>query len=51
VKRFLASIIVVFAVMAPAAYARGEGGALGKGRKRNGWNAFGKCVFSRNKET
>ena len=49
-KRFLASIIVVLTVIS-AAYARGEGGALGKGRKRNGWNAFGKCVFSRNKET
>jgi hypothetical protein len=51
VKRFLASIIVVFAVMAPAAYARGEGGALSQDRKRNGWNVFGKCVSSRTKGT
>ena len=50
-KRFLASIIVVLAVTASAAYARGEGGALGKGRTRNGWNVFGKCVSSRNKGT
>jgi hypothetical protein len=51
VKRFLASIIVVFAVMAPAAYARGEGGALSKDGKPNGWNVFGKCVSSRTKGT
>jgi hypothetical protein len=51
VKRFVASIIVVLAVTASAMYARGEGGGLGKGRKRNGWNAFGKCVSARNKET
>jgi hypothetical protein len=49
--RFVASIIVVLAVTASAAYARGEGGALGRRRKRNGWNAFGKCVSLRNKET
>jgi hypothetical protein len=51
VKRFVASIIVVLAVTASAAYARGGGGALERDRKRNGWNACGKSVSSRNKET
>ena len=37
--RFLAFIIVVLAVTA-SAFARGEGGAFSKRRKRNGWNAF-----------
>ena len=50
-QRFLASIIVALAVPASAAFARGEGGALGKGRNRNGWKACGKCVSSRNQET
>jgi hypothetical protein len=78
--------IVVLAATASAAFAGGEGGALGKsrarvnaakackaelalpeaefraahngksfgefyGRNRNGWNAYGKCVSSRNKGT
>lgn len=62
-QRFLAFTIVVLAVTASAAFAGGEGGALGNSparisavrasndMDRNGWKAYDKSVSSRNEET